>query len=276
MELIIVLSLLGIVQGITEFLPISSSGHLSLIEYIPIVNNYMNNIQINKLFFNVILHLASLIAIIIFYKNDIKSLILGIIDEVKLGTYDNNLKFIFNIIIATIPAVIVGLTLNSLVESLISKPVIISLLLIFNGFILLYSNKFKKLNRKCEQISMLEAFIIGVFQSFAILPGISRSGSTIFAGLMFKMEPVEAAKFSFFLAIPAIIGAGFLESLQLINSQVHINSIIPITIAFIITMIAALISLKILIRILKSFKLKFFGIYTIALGIISIILIYIF
>jgi len=263
--------ILGIIQGVTEFLPVSSSGHLALLEAIPQVHAIFGTMDSGaKLFVNVALHLASLVAIIIFYYKDIVGLITGTIADMTKKQYGKNLKFAFNIVIASIPAAFIGLLFNDYVEASISSPTIVAGLLIINGIMLVASNTLPKKSRKCEEMSIVQAFMVGIFQAVAILPGISRSGSTIVAGLIVGLSPQEAGKFSFLMAIPVIAGAGLLESRKLGAID---GFGIPVLIAMAVTFIAALASLKLLIAMLKELHLHYFGYYTIGVGVAALLII---
>jgi len=271
--IIVVFCILGIIQGVTEFLPVSSSGHLALLEAIPQVHAIFGTMDAGaKLFFNVALHLASLAAIIIFYYDDIAGLIKGTIAEMTKKQYGKNLKFACTIVIASIPAALIGLFCNDFVEASIATPTMVAGLLIINGMMLVASNKLPKKSRKCEEMGILQALLVGIFQAVAILPGISRSGSTIVAGLMAGLSPQEAGKFSFLMAIPVIAGAGLLESRKL--GAIDAGFGIPVLIAMAVTFIAALASLKLLIAMLKELHLHYFGYYTIGAGVAALIMLF--
>ncbi len=270
--IIVVFCILGIIQGVTEFFPVSSSGHLSLLEAVPQVNAIFGATDTSaKLFLNVALHMGSLVAIIIFYYNDIIKLVTGAIAEMRKKHYGTHCKFASNIIIASIPAALIGLSFNDFVEKSISSPVLVAGLLIINGIMLIASNTLPKKSRKCEEMGILQALLVGLFQAVAILPGISRSGSTIIGGLLTGLEPEEAGKFSFLMAIPVIAGAGLLESRKLgtINA---FEFAIPVVIAMAVTFIVALASLKLLVAMLKSLHLHYFGYYTIIVGVAVLII----
>lgn len=271
--IIVVLCILGVIQGVTEFLPVSSSGHLALLESIPEVHAIFGTMDAGaKLFFNVALHLASLAAIIIFYYDDIIKLFTGAIAEITKKQYGKNLKFACNIVIASIPAAIVGLLFNDFVEASIASPPIVAGLLVINGMILVASNKLPKKSRQCEEMGIVQSLLIGIFQAVAILPGISRSGSTIVGGLIAGLSPQEAGKFSFLMAIPVIAGAGLLESRKL--GTIDPSFGIPVLIAMAVTFIAALASLKLLIAMLRKLHLHYFGYYTIGAGVLVLILLF--
>ncbi|MEJ5360608.1 MAG: undecaprenyl-diphosphate phosphatase [Spirochaetota bacterium] len=270
--IIVVFCILGIIQGVTEFLPISSSGHLALLEAVPQVHAIFATMDTGaKLFFNVALHLASLVAIIIFYYNDIIKLITGTIAEITKKHYGTHCQFACNIIIASLPAALIGLLFNDFVEASISSPAMVAGLLIINGIMLIASNKLPKKSRKCEEMGILQALLVGIFQAVAILPGISRSGSTIVGGLLTGLEPEEAGKFSFLMAIPVIAGAGFLE-LRKLGAINAFEFGIPVVVAMAVTFIAALASLKLLVAMLKSLHLHYFGYYTIVAGVTALII----
>lgn len=237
---------LGLVQGATEFLPVSSSGHLALIEHI-------FSIQKNSISFNIALHLATLIAIIIFFAPNLKTLSI------------TQFKYL---IMASIPVFILGFLLQPFLNTIFSN-----LTLVGFGFLttslILFSTKGISTKKEHTPLSSKTALIIGIAQAIAILPGISRSGSTISTGLHLRLHKQMAFTFSFLLSIPAIIGAITLELISegtgnLINSSVAIGMIS----AF----ISGYISLSLLKKIIINSKFYYFGIYCLCIGIVTLYL----
>ncbi len=232
--------LLGLVQGITEWLPISSSAHLVILQEILRIKA--------SVFFDVMLHFATLIVIfLIFYK-----------DVLKI-----NLKYLLLILIASIPIAIVGFFFKAQIESFFSNLLIVSIALLFTGFLLLIS----KLRQGNKNITKLDSLIIGLSQAIAIIPGISRSGSTISTALLRNIKKEEAIKFSFLLAIPAILGATILKTLEANPSDFNLNLLI----GMLITILVGYFSLKFLIRIILKNKFHYFSYYCFALGLIILI-----
>lgn len=240
--------LLSIIQGITEWLPVSSSGHLALMQ---------NIFGFQNLEFDVFLHIASMLAVILIFWKDI----INILDLRKR----ENLIYILLIILALVPASIAGLFFKEAIEKSFSNLAYLGIFFIISG-ILVYSTKFAKEIK--ENITWFDSLFIGVFQAVAVLPGISRSGATISSGLFRGLEKESAVKFSFLLAIPLILGAGLVESKNLILSD--INYLILIS-SFIVTFLVSVIAIRLLLRIIKSEKFYLFGIYNLLLGVLLLI-----
>jgi len=270
---------ISIIQGITEFLPISSSGHIFLLK---------NILKLEQgLFFDIVIHLGTLLAVIIFFRIEIYELIYGLFKkESNLKMFGDNLKWIdvlkiwLLFIIATIPAVIAGLFLNDFFDIKPSETQKWHFLFIAGTFtftaVLLFSTYFiKNNNNKIKNTSIIKALIIGLFQAIAILPGVSRSGSTITAGKYVGLEEKDAARFSFLMSIPVILGAFILELFNLIENLKIAdikNNILLLIISFITSFIIGYLSLIFLIKILVKRKFWIFSIYLIIPVIISVIL----
>jgi undecaprenyl-diphosphatase len=264
----LILFILGIVQGIAEFLPVSSSGHLAIMESLPWFSGLFKALGPSfSLLVNVMFHIATLIAVLIFLRKDIISLVKGAASGMARADYRGpELRSIAYILLATLPAGILGLLLHKTIESFFSSPRAVCVLLIINGFILLSSKIIPQNSRKIEEMGMMRSLIVGLFQAVAILPGISRSGMTIMGGLISGLVPVEAAKFSFLMAIPVIAGAGLIESVKVFGSGFPEGIILPLSFAMIVTVIVALFSIKILMEFVRRIRIDVFGYYTILLG----------
>ena len=243
--------LLGAVQGVTEFLPISSSGHLVIFQKYFEVGNSGNA-------FEILVHLGTLGSIIVVFFDEIKL----IIQNVKSQKTQNYILFV---IIGTIPAGIFGLGMRDVFESSFRNLKLVGIFLIFTGIVLLFSMSLKKAN---EQITYTKSILIGFAQALAIFPGISRSGMTICTALFLGIGPKEAARFSFLLAIPAISGAGAITMVDVgTNFQM---SIYVAAAAFISSFFTGLFSLKWLINWLRNGKFHYFGLYCIIIGVITL------
>ena len=273
-QLLFILLILGVTQGIAEFLPISSSGHLVILEHVPYIKKSLDTFAKNQnLFINVALHFATLIAIIIYLWKDIIEIIKGLFLGIKeKDLTKKEVKISMYIVFASIPAGIIGILLHDFFERVFSTPKIAFSLLIFNGIILIHTKKISIKDRNIEQIGLARSIFIGFFQAIAILPGISRSGMTIAGGMFSGLAPLEAARFSFLMAIPVIGGAGLLEFVKVLKGNVSTNLIVPLAITMVITIVVALACLKLLFALVKRIKIDIFGYYTIALGIIGLII----
>ena len=244
----------GMVQGITEFLPISSSGHIVFLDRISDFNS-SNLAQLQ-----IALHLGTLLSIIVFYFKDIKELLLD---------FKNSRKYFYFILVATMPLIFMYLLCYDLIKNIHNNPElafeVTSYCILITGFILLMT----KINKTDNNVKMnfLIVLIIGVMQCLALLPGISRSGITICSALLLGVSNKEAAKFSFLLAIPAILGAGILDIKDIISS--NSESVFPF-LGFITSFLIGYISLRLLIFITYGGKLWYFSIYCFIIGLVAI------
>jgi len=269
---------LGVFQGVAEFLPISSSGHLALLEQSGVMKHLMNTPSAEtNLLINVSLHVATLIAVVIYMRKDIIKIIKGFFTGLIKRDFSNPdfLAGIY-ILIASIPAGILGFLLNDFFEKIFSSVTAVLIFLIINGFILIAANKIPSKGRKLEEAGIFRSILIGFCQAIAILPGISRSGSTIAGGLFCGLEGVEAARFSFLMAIPVIAGAGLLEGMKISGGNYPAEIFAPVAAGMFVSIIVALISIRILFWVVKKVKLDIFGYYTIALGVTGLIVKFLF
>jgi len=244
--------ILGTIQGLTEFLPISSSGHL-------VIGQELLGISVPGNKFEVIVHIGTLFSVLIVFWRDIYDILMTLYTK-------RSQRYIIALIVGTIPAGIVGVLFGDLFGEAYENIRFVATTLIFTGLILL-STKMIKIDKK--DVTIGKGLLIGITQALAILPGISRSGITISAGMFLGIAPEKAAKFSFLLAIPAIAGAGLITALE--TASVEISTItftVGIT-GFISSLFVGWLSLKVLIGLIKTGKFHWFGIYCILLGIIS-------
>ena len=246
--------LLGIIQALTEFLPISSSGHL-------VIAKYFFNIVSNDLIIEIILHLGTLLSIIIYFFNDIKELLKKIILKKDL----DSILYCFYLIIATIPAGLMGIFFKSKITTYYYNIQTVSFAIIFTGIILFFT----KLTNKRNHITWIIALSIGIVQVIALIPGVSRSGITIAMGMYLGLKNSEAVKFSFLLGIPIMLGAGIIEIYSLNNFS--LTYIGPLIVGFITALLIGLITINILYNLIKKHKFWMFSIYCWILGIILIL-----
>lgn len=265
--------IMGILQGITEFLPVSSSGHLAIMHKILKID-----IE-NNLFFDTVLHLGTLMAVIFFYRKDICKItkaFFGVFKnyEKKLNLKENfykdkDSKMGILIITASIPTAVIGLLLKDSVEKISEKIEIVGIFLIITAVLLVFYELKKDSKKDIEKFTIFDSIIIGIVQGLAVFPGISRSGSTIATGKMLGFKKETAANYSFLISIPAILGAFLLQLKDLFKSDIELNILI-FCIGFISSFIAGYLSLKFLIWLIKKANLKFFAGYCFIIGIISI------
>ena len=248
--------LLGIIQGLTEFLPISSSGHLVLAQH-------FLGINVGGILLEVILHLGTLTAILFYYWKDLMKMMKKIFE----GDVETK-KYVLFLFLSTLPIGFVGLLYGDLIESFFI-PSFVNASLLVNGLILAIT--FIILNQPVKKITLFIALLIGIVQILALMPGISRSGITISIALIIGIRHFEAAKYSFFLAIPVLLGAGILQinKIEMINDV----SVINLIVSFIFSALVGYFIIDWLLNIISKGKFYYFSLYCISLSIISHILI---
>jgi len=250
------LIILAIVQGITEFLPISSSGHLVILRGILGMRESGAGLEIA-------LHVGTLIAIIAFYWRFLSRMILDLFAN-DIAKRKSSISFLGIIIAASIPAGIVGIFLDEKIESAFGCPRFAAGMLIITGIILLSTLLAKKTEKA---INLPRGLLIGISQAVAILPGISRSGATISTARALGIAPDECARFTFVLAIPAILGAALLELRKSASDILSVGNVVGI----IVSAFVGFISLKILVRLLEGRKFWVFAPYCFAVAIVGLI-----
>lgn len=245
---------LGIIQGLTEFLPVSSTGHLYL-------GRHFFGLDEAGLFLDTMLHLGTLIALLIFYKHEILAIIKKPFS-----------KLTYLLVIGTIPAVILGLLFKDFFDEISKTGSTIGWEFLVTGLFLWFADNCKKGFKKIDQIGYTDALFIGIFQAGAIFPAVSRSGLTIAAALMRKLDRETAAYFSFLLSTPAIFGAILLQSVDLFKGTAeHQLSAISLIIAVIASGISGYLAIKWMIGYLKRRSLKVFAVYVCCLGVITLL-----
>lgn len=251
--------LLGIIQGLTEFLPVSSSGHLEIFK----VFLDFSYDSTNSLFFTLIVHLATALSAIIYFWKDVKEIIMSLISFKK----DENTFFAFYILVSMIPAGLAGYFFESEINYLFNgNLILVGFMLILTSFILYLSDRFNNSNKK---LNLKSSLIIGFTQALAILPGISRSGATIGTSIFLGLNRDIAAKFSFLMVVPVIFGS----SLKIIfdNEIDFNNNISNYLVGFSAALISGYYACKWMIIFVKKSKLIYFSIYCLLIGIFSII-----
>lgn len=264
--------MLGIVQGLTEFLPVSSSGHLVLGEAILGVHD-------KGIVFEIVVHFGTLLAVITLFKSDLLKILgdfklYGMVKlkRIKLETNPNSfegLNLFILLVIGTIPAALIGFFFQDSFESAFADPRFVSIALLFTGAILLISGLG---HERTPEISKSKAFLIGLAQVLALFPGISRSGTTITAGLLLGVRPIEAAKYSFLLAVPVILGATVLKIAELFSNPVTNDQIAKLALGCAAAYISGFIAIKWLLAIVQKGRFDRFAYYCFAVGILGIIL----
>jgi undecaprenyl-diphosphatase len=258
--------ILGIIQGITEFLPISSSGHL-------IVFRNILNFQIaDSLTFDIALHFGTLLAVIVFFWHDVVRLIKSWFLSFKnLEKMNADQKVAWLIILGSIPAAIVGILFNEFIDTHIRKTITVIIALIVGGILFLIVEKIYKAKLEMKDLNRKSALTIGIAQALALIPGVSRSGITIITGMAFKLQRIEAARFSFLLGVPAIFGAAIWGSFKLDYQGLTNGDLINFIIGIMSSAIVGFLAIKFLLAILKKHGMKPFAYYRFLLAIVLII-----
>ena len=263
--------ILGAVQGLAEFLPISSSGHLVIVPALLGVET--------TLAFDTVLHIGTLIAIFTFFWKDIIDLIKGFISSLidlseGVDKFIGGLKkspqkrFSWLIIVGSIPTAFIGLFLKDAIESIFRGTLFVGIFLIITGLLLYYSERQRHGTIKEDRMSFVQAIIIGICQGLAVLPGISRSGATISSGLCLGLEREYAARYSFLLSIPAVLGAGVLQIKDITTIDV---SFIVLIAGFLSSVIFGYLAIKLLMKMIKGWSLNIFAFYCWIVGILTVI-----
>ncbi len=250
--------ILGIIQGLTEFLPVSSSGHLEIGKVILGMETTEN------ITFTVVVHGATVLSTIVIFRNDIWLLIKALFKF----EWNDDTKYIVKLLLSAIPVAFLGFLFKEQIEALFtgnlllvgSMLIITSLLLGFTSFV----------KNKNKSIPFLDAIIIGVAQAFAVMPGISRSGATIATGILLGNNKEKTAKFSFLMVLLPIIGAN-LKDLISGNMTTESISALPLIIGFVVAFLSGLLACKLMLEIVKRSKLIYFAIYCLVVGIVAII-----
>ena len=262
---------LGIVQGATEFLPISSSGHLVLFQA-------LFGMKEPEIFFDIAVHLGTLLAVCVFYCKDLKEIMVALFSMTTwragkggiLARFSKTpqLRLLWLIVVGTIPTVLFGLAFRPIAEMLFSSIRLVGLMLLITGILLWMTRRVRAKGRKVGELTAWDGLCVGIIQGLAILPGISRSGATIAIGLFRKIDRETAARYSFLLSIPAILGAVVLE---LAGMQGPISPHLgPILSGACIAGIVGYVALKVLIHFVKRGNLHIFAPYCWLLGLIAI------
>jgi len=265
-------ALLGVIQGLTEFLPVSSSGHLVLFQN-------LFGLTEPEIYFDISVHVGTLLAICVFFYKDLKGIAAALFStstwNVRRGGFDESLtrkpelKFFLLILVGTVPTAFIGLLLRPIAPKIFSNVQLVGVMLFVTGLLLWLTRRLKKGGGNAGQITLWDALCIGTIQGLAIFPGISRSGSTIAVGLFRGLDRETAARYSFLLSIPAILGAMVLEL-----GQTPTSAVPPVRVVLLGAFIAAAVgyvALTILVHLVKKGDLYYFAPYCWALGLVTIV-----
>lgn len=261
--------LAGIIQGLTEFLPVSSSGHLVFFHY------FSGFDFVDDLSFDVVLHLGTLVALVIFFYADILRYLSAFFRSfVKWELRsDFNQRLAWYLFVATIPALVIGYFFESAVNLMFRSPVSVAWVLIVFGLVLYLADQYLHKVRSLNQLTWPAALVIGLLQTLAFIPGVSRSGITIVAGLTQKLKRQDAARFSFLLAIPAVLAAGAKKSLDLYQSHALNSADFMVLLAgFFVSAVVGYLCIKYFLKYLQNHSLKIFAYYRIVLGVVILVI----
>ncbi len=257
--------LLGIVQGLTEFLPISSSAHLVLV---PWLLGWQFDPKA-KFVFDVLVQNGTLIAVISYFWKDLRyvtrAVIAGLLQRQPFATQDARLGWF--VALATVPAVVLGAALKDFFESVFASPLAVAALLLFTAALLTFSERYGKRLRDLTTLTWRDALIIGLMQALAILPGVSRSGATMAGGLARGLDRPAAARFSFLMSVPVMLGAGLVAVNDLLKIPNFTDYLLPVSVGFIAAGIVGYLSIGWLLAFLRRRTFYGFVVYCTAVGI---------
>lgn len=259
-------AILGLIQGITEFVPLSSSGHLVII---PRVLGWHDP----GLAFDVVLHTGTLIALLVFFIDDWIRVVRGFFSSFKKRRAEWGMeeRLAWLIIFATIPAILAGAAFEGFFSDNLRSPRAVALLLALTGFVLLFSEFAGKRLRGFEELTLRDAITIGFAQVFSLAPGISRSGITISAGMLRGLDREGAARFSFLMAAPIIAGASVYEGVKIFIKGVPKVGMLPVAVGFLSSALTGFVAIKLLMRYLRRHSLLPFGIYCLTMATFTIL-----
>ena len=264
--------LLGLIQGLTEFLPISSSGHLVLGEYL------LGLPPSSDVTFEIFVHFGTFLSVVVVFWNDVKAIVLAVVSAVAHPRDFRNryasaedLRMGVYLIAASVPAAIVGIRFEDAISEAFKDPKLVSVMLIVTGLIL-YLTRLARA-REGKQFSVVSAILVGCAQAVAIIPGISRSGSTISCAMYLGIAPVRAARFSFLLALPVIAGGTLLHVLDLIAKGGAPESLPALATGTVVAFLSGWVAIRFLLRLVEKGKFSVFSIYCLIVGTLGILFI---
>lgn len=250
--------LLALVQGLTEFLPISSSAHLILV---PVLTGW----QDQGLAFDVAVHVGSLLAVMLYFRRDIATITMAGLCSIKTRKVDGDARLAWAIVLGTIPVGLAGLLFADVIATQLRSPLVIATTTIVFGLLLWFADRHGNTGRSEHQLRWIDVLVIGLAQAIALIPGTSRSGITMTAGLLMGLDRVGAARFSFLLSIPVILLAGGLETVQLVESAAPVD-VSALLIGTALSFIAAFSCIHFFLKWLPKIGMLPFVIYRMVLG----------
>jgi undecaprenyl-diphosphatase len=263
--------LLGVIQGLTEFLPISSSGHLVIL---PFFFNW--NLPEKEMFiFDVLVQLGTLVAVIFYFREDLVAILREFFKQLFKGTpfATHEARLGWLLIIATIPAGLAGLFFQDMVEQTFTSPLFAGIALLVTAILLFLGEQISQNIGDIKDITVFKALIMGLMQSLALFPGISRSGATISGGMLRHLKRESAGRFSFLMSIPIMLAAGALSTYQMVTEVPNLTQFLPVmVIGFLSATIVGYIAIRWLLRFLVNHSLIYFSVYCALLGGVTILI----
>ena len=257
--------LLGIVEGLTEFIPVSSTAHMLVLQRL-----FQIPSDAGVFAFLVLVQLGPLVALLAYFRNDYWRLIRAFFAR-PFSTWDN--KLAWYIIVATIPAGVAGFLLKDLVQNLFQNPLLEAAIRFLTAAVLLFlAERFGKQSRKLDSITWLDGLVIGLFQVLAVFPGSSRSGSVIPGGMLRQFDRPSATRFAFLMAAPIMLAAGGYESLAVLHQHILGTILVPLAVGFIAAVVVGWLSIGWLIRYVSKHSLVVFAVYCLIAAAVSLVL----
>ncbi len=270
MDQIVQAIILGIVQGLTEFLPVSSSGHLILVPYLL----GWDDPFIESLAFSVMLHVATLLALLLYFQADWRRIIPAGLAALRDRSFrgDPDRKLAWLLAASTIPAVIAGVALNDVIETAFREPRLVAVTLVVGAAILWLADKLGSRTRTIEGVTFPVAIGIGAAQALALIPGISRAGISISAGLFAGLDREAAARFAFLMATPITAGAGLWEFRKIVTGEAGVDlPLVPLAAGMLASLVAGLLAIAVTLRFLRTHSTGVFVAYRIALSALVVV-----
>jgi undecaprenyl-diphosphatase len=269
MDQIVQALVLGIVQGLTEFLPISSSGHLILV---PDLLGW-NDPFIDSLAFSVVLHGGTLLALLVYFREDwlrlVPAGIAAIRDRSFRGDLDRRLAWL--LAVSTVPAAIVGLLFNDVIEKNVREPGLVAIMLVLAAAVLWLADRWGTRSHSIERLTFRGAFGIGAAQALALIPGVSRSGISISAALLAGLDRAAAVRFSFLMATPVTAGAFAYELVKVVRGDVGGVEVAPMIVGVAASFVAGLLAIAVLLRYVRTRSFNVFVAYRVALAVLVLV-----
>ena len=261
---------LGIVQGLTEFLPISSSGHLVIL---PFFLNWQLP-QKEAFIFNVLVQIGTLGAVLVYYRKELRDIIIGFFQQLRKGTpfATSDARMGWLLIVATIPAGLAGLFLKDAIEQTFSSPIFAGIALLITGLLMIIAERVSLRIKESTDITLVDALVMGGMQALALFPGISRSGATISGGMMRHLRRKDAGNFSFLMSIPIMLAAGGLSTYEMLTEMSNLGEFLPImVVGFITAGVVGYLAISWLLKFIRDHSLVYFSLYCFILGTTTIL-----